>query len=101
MAHVAKFVLLPIKPGRKEEFMTLIEANRDHVKTEPGALTWTLHHVDGAPDSIAMYETYESEEASAEHDRSPALAPVLAALPEFLAGEPTIIPMTVDRYIED
>lgn len=101
MPHIAKFVLLPIKPGRKAEFMTLLEANRDHVKTETGNLVFTLHDVDGAPDSIAMYETYEDEEASAEHDRSPALAPVLAALPEFLAGEPTIIAMTVDRYIED
>jgi len=101
VAHIAKFVLLPIKPERKAEFMTLLEANRTHTQSEKGALVWTLHDVADAPGSVAMYEVYEDEAASAEHDASPALAPILEQLGDFLAGEPTIVAMTVDRYLRD
>lgn len=101
MTHIAKFVLLPIKLDRKAEFMTLLEANRAHTQSEKGALIWTLHDVKDAPGSVAMYEVYEDAAAAAEHDASPALAPILQQLGDFLDGEPTIVDMTVDRYIKD
>jgi len=96
MTRVGKFVHLPIKPERFEEFMELLEANRQHTKTEPGTLEWSMLAVDGEPYSVAMYELYADAAASAEHDRSPALAPILERLEEFLAGAPTIMGL---RYL--
>ena len=45
-----------------------------------------------------MYEVYTDQAASDEHDKSPALAPILERLGEFLSGEPTIIEMDVDKH---
>lgn len=46
--------------------------------------------MEGEPNSVAMFELYRDEAASAEHDASPALAPILERLGEFLDGESLI-----------
>jgi quinol monooxygenase YgiN len=101
MPHLAKFVYLKLRPEKKEWFMELIEANRQHCQIEPGTLEWTLLEVEGEPNSIAMYETYDGQKGSDEHDESPALAAVLAALDEALAEPLFITNMVVDRYKMD
>ena len=101
MAHLAKFVYLQLRPEKKASFMELIEANRTHCQTEPGTLEWTLLDVEGEPDSIAMYETYDGQEGSDAHDDSPALAAVLAALDESVSAKPVIMNLVVDRYKND
>jgi quinol monooxygenase YgiN len=101
MTRVGKFVYLPIKPERFDEFQELLEANRQHTKIESGTLEWSLFSVDGEPHSVAMFELYENEEASAEHDRSPALVPILEQLDDFLSGAPTIMGLTYDKGRSD
>lgn len=101
MTRVGKFVHLPIRPERLDEFKELLEANRQHTKVEPGTLQWSLFSVDGEPHSVAMFELYEDEEASAEHDRSPALAPILDQLDDFLSGTPTIMGLTYEKGRDD
>lgn len=99
---VAKFVLLPLLPERKEEFLQLLEANRQHTKQEPGTRMWTLHSVRDQPDSVAMYEVYDDEDASDAHDTgNPPLQQILRELPEFLSGEPTILTLDVSATRED
>lgn len=94
MTKVAKYVELAIHPEKLEEFMSMLEANRQHTKQEPGTLEWAIYAVDGKPSSVAMFEVYENQAASDEHDRSPALEPILARLGEFLASEAVIVPLT-------
>ncbi|MEF2978948.1 putative quinol monooxygenase [Subtercola sp. YIM 133946] len=101
MAHLAKFVYLKLRPERRDDFMALIEANRLHTQNEPGTLDWTLLSVVGEPDSIAMYEIYDGQQGSDEHDESPALAAVLAALGDSVTSEPVIMNLVVDRYQND
>ena len=96
MPPVAKFILLEIRPERRAEFMELLEANRQHTKKESGTREWTLHTVRDQPDSVAMYEVYEDEEAAAIHDNeNPALATILERLPEFMVGTPTILTLDI------
>ncbi|GGF38016.1 putative quinol monooxygenase [Subtercola lobariae] len=101
MPHLAKFVYLTLRPERKDDFMALIEANRLHTQNEPGTLEWTLLSVVGEPDSIAMYEIYDGQSGSDNHDESPALAAVLAALADSVTSEPVIMNLVVDRYQTD
>jgi quinol monooxygenase YgiN len=101
MSHLAKFVYLKLRPEKKDEFMLLLEANRQHCQTEPGTLEWTLLTVEGEPDSVAMFETYDGQQGSDEHDESPALAAVLAALGDSVSSEPVIMHLVVDRYKKD
>lgn len=101
MPTVGKFVYLQIKPDRMAEFGRLLEANRQHTKIEKGTLEWTLHAVPGEPSSVAMYELYEDQEASDEHDRSPALVPILSRLDEFLSGPAVIVPLQPDKSRND
>lgn len=91
MGKVAKYVELPLRPEKVEEFRALLEANRQHTKIEVGTLEWASYDVIGKPNSVAMFEVYADESASQEHDRSPALAPILERLDEFLDGAPTIV----------
>jgi quinol monooxygenase YgiN len=102
MPAVAKFVLLPLRPDTKREFLELLEANRQHTKQEPGTQLWTLHSVRDQPDSVAMYEVYDDEDASKAHDTgNPALAVILDRLPEFLSGEPTILTLDITATRQD
>ncbi|MGP6204579.1 putative quinol monooxygenase [Microbacterium sp. F2] len=97
MTKVAKYVELPLRADKVEEFRVLLEANRQHTKIEPGTLEWAIYAVDGKPSSVAMFEVYEDESASAEHDTSPALAPILERLGEFLDGDPVIVNLRYER----
>ncbi|WP_375399440.1 putative quinol monooxygenase [uncultured Amnibacterium sp.] len=98
MQHLAKFVYLKVRPEKKTDFMQLLEVNRLHTQNEPGTLEWTLMSVEGEPDSVAMFETYDGQQGSDEHDKSPALAAVLAALGDSVESEPVIMNLVVDRY---
>lgn len=101
MGKVAKYVELPLRAEKVAEFHTLLEANRLHTKIEPGTLEWAVYDVAGKPNSVAMFEIYRDAEASAEHDRSPALAPILERLGEFLDGEPVIVELAYRSGRED
>ncbi|WP_162619619.1 hypothetical protein [Salinicola peritrichatus] len=55
MGKVAKYVELPLRPEKIEEFRALLEANRQHTKIEAGTMVWASYDVIGKPNSVAMF----------------------------------------------
>jgi len=96
MTKVAKFINLDVVPGRRDELLELLNDNRLHTQSEPGTLEWTVHDVRDQPDSVALYELYESQATSDLHEEtSPALKILLERLGEFVTAPPTILTMDV------
>ena len=98
MTKVAKFILLDVNPNRRDEFFALLDKNRRHTQSESGTLEWTIHDVQDQPDAVALYELYESQAASDEHEEtSPPLKELLARLDDFLTAPPSILALNVSR----
>jgi quinol monooxygenase YgiN len=91
--------MLDVLPQRREEFLILLDENRRYTQCESGTLEWTIHDVRDQPGAVALYELYDSQAASDEHDQgSPALKELLARLDEFLAVPPSIVTLDATRF---
>ncbi len=64
-AHLAK---VTVKPGMLDEFVEFLRWDADVARTdEPGTLRFDVYPVADDPNSIYLYEAYESEAAFASH----------------------------------
>ncbi len=102
MTRVAKFVLLPAKPERRAELLTILNQVRRATATEPGTQQWLLHDVTGQPDAVAMYEVYDDHDAGAHHMIANApLVELLPRLHDFLTEPATILDLEIVATRED
>lgn len=87
-ATVAKMVFLTAHDQRRDELLSLLEAIRSASAAEPGTLQWELHDGIDGPSSFALYETFADDEAVAAHDRSEAVAALVAGFERCLRSAP-------------
>lgn len=69
-----------------EAFDALTAEALPHIRdSEPGTLTYAVHHVEDAPLSRVFYEVYVDREAHWQHEANPPTARFLAAMQQHLA----------------
>jgi quinol monooxygenase YgiN len=71
-------------PEHRAEVIKAFESAIERVHNEPGVELYALNE---GKDRLVMIEKYESDEAFADHGRSPALADLVAALAGKLTGK--------------
>ena len=95
--RLAKFALLAPKAGREAELRDVLERTRRAAQFEPGTLEWTTHDVQGHPGSVGLYELFESVDAAAAHDTTPAIVALVASFDDLLSDDPVVYVLDVDR----
>ncbi len=68
---IVTFVHVWVKENRIEEFIMACRENHDESVKEPGNLRFDVLRDAGNPAKFVLYEAYESEEAAADHKKTP------------------------------
>lgn len=87
---------VPIAPESREEALELISDLVAETQKEDGVVDYRAAADVDDPNLIRFFEQYEDEEAFGAHAQSDHFQEFQKALPEYLAGEPTITRFDVD-----
>ncbi|HEY0816068.1 MAG TPA: putative quinol monooxygenase [Pseudonocardia sp.] len=80
-------VQLHVKPGHMQQVTAILEGLLPRVASEDGCLAYTLYSNDSGPDTIWLYEVYESKQYHREvHSQYPEVKLVMEQLPEHMAA---------------
>ncbi|QLG47366.1 putative quinol monooxygenase [Natrinema halophilum] len=90
----------PVEPDRRDEALELIDELVTHSQSEDGVLDYRAATDVSDPNVVRFFEQYEDEDALDAHSQSDHFREFGAALPDLLAGEPTITRFDVDSASE-
>ncbi|MBZ6494381.1 putative quinol monooxygenase [Natrinema longum] len=90
----------PIDPDRREEALESIEHLVAESRQEPGLIDYRAATDVSDQNVVRFFEQYEDEEAFGAHTQTDHFQEFEAALPELLAGEPTVTKFEVDSATE-
>jgi len=95
MTGPALIAKLTSKPGEREALTAVLRKIVAGTETEPGTVTYLLHHDDDNEDVVWFYEQYESAAALDVHGTSETMAAAGPELAPLLAGRPELTTLTV------
>ena len=72
-----------IKPGKKEEFLSLVEELIAESRKEEGCISYDLHEDINSPNCLAFIEEWKDEEAIKIHNASPHFTTIVPKLEEL------------------
>ncbi len=81
---------LEARPGQEAPLQAALEAMVPKVKTESGALTYTLHRVQDNPAKFFFYECYTDQNAVDIHCSTPYFKQLFETIEPMLASEPQV-----------
>lgn len=90
----------PIDPDSREDALDLIGGLVEDSNEEDGIIDYRAATDVNDPNLVRFFEQYEDEDALAAHSTSDHFQEFQEALPEFLAGEPTVTQFEVDSATE-
>jgi quinol monooxygenase YgiN len=79
-----------VRPERREEAVRAALAMAEATRKEPGCITYQFSADLADPNTIRIFEEWESEEALSHHFQTEHMRVFRAQLPDLLAGPPTI-----------
>lgn len=95
MSKVTMVVKMPAAPGKGAELAEALQTALDAVESEEGTRYYILHAEAENPDTLWMYELYDSEDALHAHMTAPwfqemaaKIGPLFGGAPEFHALRP-------------
>ncbi len=90
----------PIDPDRREEALELIEDLVAESQAEDGMIDYRATTDVTEPTVVRFFERYEDEAALGAHTQTDHFQEFEAALPDLLAGEPTVTRFDVESAEE-
>lgn len=81
---------LKAKAGKEREVEAALKEVIQHVKTEPGAISYTLHRSVNHSEKFLFYEKYRDNKAFEEHVATPYFKDLLAKIGPLLEKEPNL-----------
>ena len=84
---------LPIKEGKVEEAIALINELMPKVAQEEGTLMYTLNQDKNTPNTLVFIERYKDKDALATHSSTPHFQEFFKNAAPLMAGQPEIIVM--------
>jgi quinol monooxygenase YgiN len=94
MAPVAQYAKFPAKPGLGGKVKEALNDAAEAAANEAGTLVYVIHETPDDPDTIWMYELYDSPESQVAHSSSEATGRLRAAVADLLDG-----PLTVSKGV--
>lgn len=90
----------PIDPDRREDALESLEDLVTASRREAGTIEYEAATDVSDPNVVRVFERYEDEAALGAHSQSDHFVEFAGALPELLAGEPTVTRFDVDSSTE-
>jgi quinol monooxygenase YgiN len=90
--HVAQYAKFAAKPGLGQKVVGLLEDASTTAEAETGTLVYAIHVTVDDPDTIWLYELYDSPESQVAHSSSEATARLRSGVADLLSE-----PLTVSR----
>lgn len=79
--------LIPIKPGHREEALTLARTVSEATQAEAGCVSYEFYVGLRDPNTLILLQEWESERALDNHFRTEHVRAFMDAIPELLAGK--------------
>jgi quinol monooxygenase YgiN len=76
MSTVGDFRVIRVQPGKREEYLRLMQPLCRQVETEAGTLIYLLHTDHDQPDTVWLYARFRDGAALAAHRSTPVFAKV-------------------------
>ena len=95
MSGPAVIAQITSKPGERDALTAVLRRLVGGTESEPGTLTYILHHDARDADVLWFYESYDSQEAFEAHGKSDTMKAVGPVLAPLLAGRPELTMLTV------
>ncbi|MCT9096036.1 putative quinol monooxygenase [Haloarchaeobius sp. HME9146] len=92
--------VFPIDPDRRDEALEQFQTLAEQSRAEEGAIDYRVTTNIERPNEIRVFEQYEDEAAFGAHAESDHFKKLEAALPDLLAGEPSVTRFDVDSATE-
>lgn len=86
----------PLDPDSREEALELVDDLVTESQAEDGMIDYRAATDVSDPNVVRVFEQYEDEAALEAHSQSDHFREFAAALPDLLAGEPTVTRFDVD-----
>jgi quinol monooxygenase YgiN len=90
----------PIDPDRREEALDVVRTLVEATQQEDGVIEYRAATDVSDPNLVRFVERYEDGDAFVAHTESEHFATFEEQLPDFLAGEPTVMRFDVRSAIE-
>ena len=88
-------VTIPVKPAAREEARTLFTVLEAATRQEAGCLNYTFYADRNDPNTLFLFEEWESEEALANHYQTAHMKEFTPHAPTILSGTPSAKRYTV------
>ncbi len=86
----------PLDPDSREEALELVDELVDESQQEDGIIDYRAATDVSDPNVVRFFEQYEDEAALGAHSQADHFQEFSAALPDLLAGEPTVTRFDVE-----
>jgi quinol monooxygenase YgiN len=86
MGKVALVAMVKAKDGQRDELAAAFRRAFDAVDVDEGTICYILHTHDAEPDTLVVYELYESEAALAAHLDGPLTTAIGREVAPFIEG---------------
>ncbi len=90
MAQINVVAVLKAKEGREADVVAAFEPVLEASRKDKGCIRYDLFSAEGAPGTLVMLETWESQEDLNEHMKSPALAAGFGSVGDAFDGAPQL-----------
>ncbi len=67
MPPVAAYVKFTVQPGKRDDFLAALDLMRPILDADPGTLVHVIHTSSKDPDTVWIYELYDSSESAVKH----------------------------------
>lgn len=78
---------IPVRPERREQALKLARTMTEATQAEPGCLSYDFYVGLSDPNTLLLFQEWDSMEALMRHFQTEHMEEFLRALPEVLAGE--------------
>jgi len=95
MAKISMFVKLTAKPGARDDMLKVFVDSLPLVEEEEGTEVYSFHADASDADVLWVHEIYTDQAALDAHFTGPALAAVMGAMGDLIAGAPEMITCAV------
>ena len=92
---------IPIKPECRDDALQLARRMSEETQKETGCLSYDFYVGLRDPDTLVLFQEWESMDALMNHFQTPHMEEFLQALPDLLAGEITTRRYAVQNLEED
>lgn len=92
---------IPIRPDCRDQALKLARSMTEATRAEPGCLSYDFYVGLSDPNTLMLFQEWESMEALMRHFQTPHMEEFLQALPAVVAGEITTRRYAVQSVDED